>query len=90
MQGLTHATILTSISLQTTRARGGVDEERAERQRCRDTEEAERRRNFEWLQELRRSGFRKVRGVAFRLMKARITTSCTRPPAYAPHFSPTH
>lgn len=38
-----------------------MEEERAERQRVRDEEESQRRRNFEWLQELRRSGFRKVR-----------------------------
>ena len=37
-----------------------MEEERAERQRFRDAEEAGRRRNFEWMQELRRSGFRKV------------------------------
>jgi hypothetical protein len=37
-----------------------MDEERAERQRFRDEEEAARWRNYEWLQDLRRSGFRKV------------------------------
>lgn len=42
------------------RQRGGLEEERAERQRFKDAEAATRQRNFEWLQELRRSGFQKV------------------------------
>lgn len=39
-----------------------MEEERAERQRVRDEEDAQRKKNFDWLQELRRAGFRKVQG----------------------------
>ena len=48
------------MSVADCRARGGIQEERAERQRVHDEAESQRRRNFEWMQEMRRSGFRKV------------------------------
>ena len=42
------------------RARGGVEEERAERARACSEEAAQERRNFEALQSMRCEGFRKV------------------------------
>lgn len=42
------------------RAEGGIEAERAERVRQKEEAAAEDRRNFEWLQQLRREGFRKV------------------------------
>jgi hypothetical protein len=42
------------------RVRGGLEEERAERQRHRDEETAKEQRNFEYMQAVRREGFRKV------------------------------
>eukprot|EP00884_Botryococcus_braunii_P007995 jgi/Botrbrau1/17197/Bobra.126_1s0002.1 len=42
-------------------SRGGLDEERAERQRFKDEETAKERRNFEYMQSVRREGFRKRR-----------------------------
>lgn len=43
------------------RADGGVEAERTERARQKEEAAAKDRRNFEWLQQLRREGFRKVR-----------------------------
>lgn len=42
------------------RADGGLDAERAERQKVKDEEAAKDKRNFEWLTEVRKAGYRKV------------------------------
>jgi len=42
------------------RVAGGFDAERVERARQKEVAAARDRRNFEWLQQLRREGFRKV------------------------------
>lgn len=46
------------------RARGGVDEERAELARFLAEEQEKERRNFQALQRIREEGFRKVGGAA--------------------------
>jgi hypothetical protein len=46
------------------RALGGMEAERAERTRIKEEAAARDRRNFEWMQQLRREGFRKVRAQA--------------------------
>jgi hypothetical protein len=43
------------------RAAGGMDAEWAERTLIKEEAAAKDRRNFEWMQQLRREGFRKVR-----------------------------
>jgi hypothetical protein len=43
------------------RAVGGMDAERAERTLIKEEAAAKDRRNFEWMQQLRHEGFRKVR-----------------------------
>jgi hypothetical protein len=43
------------------RAAGGMDAERAEHTLIKEEAAAKDRRNFEWMQQLRREGFRKVR-----------------------------
>jgi hypothetical protein len=45
------------------RARGGLDAERTERARIKEEAAARDRRNFEWMQALRREGFRKRRAM---------------------------
>jgi hypothetical protein len=45
------------------RAVGGLEAERAERLRIKEEAAAADRRNFEFMQELRRSGFKKVRAA---------------------------
>lgn len=49
------------------RAQGGVEAERAERTRQKEEAAAKDRRNFEWLQQLRREGFRKVSPLSHQL-----------------------
>lgn len=43
------------------RARGGLEAEREERQRIKDEEDERNRKNFEFMQEMRRNGWREVR-----------------------------
>lgn len=52
------------------RAAGGLEAERAERQRCKEEVAAADRRNFEFMQELRRAGYRKVGVVQWPCMLA--------------------
>lgn len=71
---LQHSARSTGVSC---RARGGLDAERAERARIKEEAGARDRRNFEWMQALRREGFRKVSGACcLYLAVAQVPTYC--------------
>ncbi len=52
------------VLLTPCRARGGLEAEREERERCILEEQEKERRNFEALQRVREEGYRKVRWEA--------------------------
>lgn len=54
--------MLSPSLLSSCRLKGGVEAERAERARIKEEAAARDQRNFEWMQNLRKQGFRKVRG----------------------------
>jgi hypothetical protein len=58
-----------------------LEAERAERARQKEEEKAKDRHNFEWLQQLRREGFRKVRGEVHRELTSRQPALMPRPQA---------
>lgn len=66
------------------RAKGGVEAERTERARQKEAAAAKDRRNFEWLQQLRREGFRKVRKVPVRSTDACPGPACCSTPFLRP------
>eukprot|EP00878_Enallax_costatus_P037046 GHUV01041772.1.p1 GENE.GHUV01041772.1~~GHUV01041772.1.p1 ORF type:complete len:165 (-),score=28.57 GHUV01041772.1:169-663(-) len=63
--GGTHAWAQFSYLCYPCRARGGLEAERAERARVKEEAANRDRKNFEWLQQLRKEGFRKVCRVSW-------------------------